>query len=925
MNTDIILTPTGHLCLRPDREMADSKPDPWERNLTDAFHSSQEKGLFFLGAVRPDKATVPSVSFWRDFSCRYLTSLCRIPEYSYDNLTPIDPPSLSELEMLAITAPPMPGGEYLRGVVLHKIWIGLDSWVREDIASAGITLGEWLKKNAPLWHQVGRVSFHLAENRNDPEYPFAFLATYAPYLSKGGRLQYQPLGKALKEYAGEQNKQKLIRLLSPVYQASEKSPLINDMVKSGDVFHPLAWTPMEAYQFLQEVPVFEESGLLVRLPDWWKKRSRPRVSVTIGQKDKSRFGTDAMLDYNVELALGDQILSEEELKQLTETGENLIYFKGQWVDVDRERLLEALEHWKYVEKKAARGEISFIEGMRLLAGAPADLDSSNGWIDDNHKWAMVKAGDWLQEVLFQLRNPESLALNISGSNGLKGELRPYQEVGHNWLWFLSSLGLGACLADDMGLGKTVQVISLLLTIKNSSGNGMDRDRSQKEKIMPGADNITAEKKPSLLVLPASLLPNWKSEIKRFAPDLKTVFVHPSESAKGAGYTAGSGSGRKATNLSDSDLVVTTYGMLLRQNWLFEISWKLVILDEAQAIKNPVTGQTKAVKKLKADSRIALTGTPIENNLTDLWSLFDFLSPGLLGSHKKFKTFVRTLDEGSLERYTPLRKLVAPYILRRMKTDKSIISDLPEKTEVKAFCGLSGKQAALYGKVVNELSRALKDAKGIKRRGLILSYLTRFKQLCNHPSHLLGNGIYKPEDSGKFNRLKDICEEIASRQEKLLLFTQYREITEPLAAFLNDIFDREGLILHGGTPVKKRKEYVDMFQREEGPPFFVLSLKAGGIGLNLTEASHVIHFDRWWNPAVENQATDRAFRIGQRRNVLIHKFVCRGTIEERIDTLIEEKKQLADDILEAGAENILTEMNDRELLDMISLDIDRAVI
>jgi non-specific serine/threonine protein kinase len=414
--------------------------------------------------------------------------------------------------------------------------------------------------------------------------------------------------------------------------------------------------------------------------------------------------------------------------------------------------------------------------------------------------------------------------------------------------------------------------------------------------------------------------NWKLEMQRCAPTLEACLMHPSELTTEE-LSAITGDAKNA--LAGFDLVVTTYGMLLRQPSLLELEWRLVILDEAQNIKNPSAHQTRAVKKLKSESRLALTGTPVENRLGDLWSLFDFLSPGLLGSAEKFKKFVRTLDAQEHRNYAPLRNLVNPYILRRLKTDKSIISDLPDKMEMKAFCGLSRQQAALYASSVDELSRALKEVDGMKRRGLVLSFLLRFKQICNHPSQLLGDGEYNPDHSGKFDRLRSICDEISSRQEKVLVFTQFREMTEPLAAFMQEIFDLPGLVLHGGTAVGKRQTMVDKFQQVDGPPFMVLSLKAGGTGLNLTAASHVVHFDRWWNPAVENQATDRAYRIGQHRNVLVHKFVCRGTIEEKIDKMIEEKVELADNILSGGIESMLTEMNDKELLDIVSLDIDRV--
>jgi non-specific serine/threonine protein kinase len=350
----------------------------------------------------------------------------------------------------------------------------------------------------------------------------------------------------------------------------------------------------------------------------------------------------------------------------------------------------------------------------------------------------------------------------------------------------------------------------------------------------------------------------------------------------------------------------------------------VVLDEAQAIKNPAAKQTKTVKQLRADTRVALTGTPIENRLSDLWSIFDFINPGLLGSSKEFSSFVKRLADRPHNPYGPLRDLVRPYILRRLKIDKNIIADLPDKTEVKTFCPLSRKQAALYQQAVNDLSDQLDDVDGIQRKGIVLAFLMRLKQICNHPSQWLGDGSWAEEDSGKLARLRDITEVIAARQEKVLVFTQFRETTAPLLAFLGSVFGRAGLALHGETEVKKRKDLVRQFQEDENVPFFVLSLKAGGAGLNLTAASHVIHFDRWWNPAVENQATDRAFRIGQTKNVLVHKFICRGTVEDKIDQMIESKQQLAGDFLSGAADMMLTEMKVEDLLKLVALDLGAAM-
>ena len=898
MSFELILSPAGRLHIDAGDGASADASDRWLNRVSAEFRVSGAAGLFALAASRPEQPLSASVSFWRDFASRYLTELCRTPESAAIRIEAIAPEE-SDLASMLLSAPPMGGGEYLSPDVLRALWRDLDGWTRAGIAASGKGLSEWLKLHAPVWHQVGRVCFHLAENRGDSEFPFAFLATYSLGLSAAGRVQYRPLGKALQEYAGERNKKVLINLLSPVNRARERVSFVSELLDSGELFHPLAWTPAEAYRFLNEVPALEESGILVRLPDWWKRRPRPRVSITIGEERPGNLGADSMLNFQVGVALGDEALTEEEWQTLMTSADGLVQIRGQWVEVDAERLSRLLDHWKQVETEAGEGGISFVEGMRLLAGASAKLDSGGAAESENRQWAFVNAGSWLSEVLEGLRNPERLNSGSPDAD-FRGELRPYQVAGRNWLRLLSNLGLGACLADDMGLGKTVQVVSLLLALKQEEPSG----------------------KPSILVLPASLIANWKAEIERFAPTLRTSFIHPSETDSA---TLASVAGNADENLAGIDIVLTSYGMLLRQKWLLDVRWRLAILDEAQAIKNPSARQTRAVKQIRSDARIALTGTPVENRLSDLWSLFDFLCPGLLGSAARFKQFVKSMEGRPQEGYAPLRNLVRPYILRRLKTDRNIISDLPDKTEMKAFCGLTRKQAALYSRSVDELADALSAVDGMKRRGLVLSYLLRFKQICNHPSQWSGDGDYDPSESGKFARLGDICEEIASRQEKLLVFTQFREMTGPIAEFLASIFGREGLILHGGTAVKRRQLLVDAFGAEDGPPFFVLSLKAGGTGLNLTAASHVVHFDRWWNPAVENQATDRAFRIGQHRNVVVHKFVCRGTIEEKIDALIEEKTNLADDILKGGAESLLTEMTNEDLLKAVALDVDRVEV
>jgi len=880
------ITPAGHL-VAAAHPKAIEQHGPALRRVLEAFRAGRAEGLFQL-AAHPVSGGLPAqFAYWRDFAARYLAEVCHTPAGT-EFLDPIPQPPPDDMMALLLSAPPMPGAEYLTVEGLAELWSALDEWVRRQAESAG-GLEKLLAARAPLWRQVGRVCFHLAENKKDPSCPFAFLATYAPRLTDPTRIRYQPLGRALEEFAGERNRKALIHLLTPVQRASERSALIRELVDSGDIYHPLAWTPDIAYRFLHDIPLFEESGLLVRVPNWWSRRSRPQVAVRIGSEERSLLGVDSLLDFRVEMVVGDARLTESEARKLLAGSEGLVFLKGQWVEVDKTKLTEALEHWKSVQEEAAHGGISFVEGMRLLAGAPADLNAAER--ENVAAWSFVEAGTWLRDLLQKLRSPEPDHVPLARKD-LRATLRSYQETGVGWLRLLTGLGLGACLADDMGLGKTMQVLALLLLLRKEKAG------------------------PSLLVLPASLLANWKSEIERFAPSLRALYLHPS-------FQKTPTPEELAALLPELDLVLTSYGMVLRLPNLHEQRWTLLVLDEAQAIKNPAARQTKAVKRLHARARIALTGTPVENRLSDLWSIFDFLSPGLLGSLSRFTAFAKALEKAGGERFAPLRNLVRPYILRRLKTDKLVISDLPDKTVVPAYCGLTKAQAFLYKSIVDELAEDLQVQEGMKRRGLILAALLKLKQVCNHPSHFRGDGAWAPEESGKFARLAEIAEEIASRQDRVLVFTQFREMTEPLAARLAVLFGRSGLVLHGQTPVRERQKLVEAFQAEDGPPFFVLSLKAGGTGLNLTAASHVIHFDRWWNPAVENQATDRAFRIGQKKNVLVHTFICRGTVEEKIDALIQEKTSLARDLLEEGGETLLTELSNEALLATVALDIERA--
>ncbi len=908
--------------MRPDEGSA-SLPPATSARIERSFNDSEGAGLLHLATVEIKTALGPTLAFARGFAQRYFTQLCHLGEPDIPQDTElVGPPGDEELSAIVLEAPPMRGLEYLDAGVLRTAWIELDTRVRAEASAHGQGVRAYLHKKNPLWRLVGRVTFHLAENKQDEEHPFAFLATYASSLSERGEAKHLPLARALQEYAGGSNRKRLVALLTPIREASEHLPWVNDLVEGGDIYHALAWTPAEAHRFLRDVPTLETTGLVVRIPNWWKadRPPRPQVSVKVGGQQVTSLNAHSLLDFSISLTLGGETLTESEKHELLASAGGLVRLRGQWVEADGEKLAAALAHWTSVESQARSGGISFFEGMRLLAGTGRTNDAIGEGPGQVKEWSGVEPGDWLRDLLARVRNPEAESDVLA--QDLRATLRPYQTAGVKWLALLTSLGLGACLADDMGLGKTIQVLALLLHLrsqdargaKGSTGMRSGADRDGESSAGPDA----GLRVPSLIVAPASLIGNWKSELERFAPALSLFVAHPSETSIDLNNERALDSA-----LAGMDLVITTYGVVTRTAVLRDRRWRVLVLDEAQAIKNAGSQQARAVKQLGAAGRIALTGTPVENRLSDLWSLFDFLNPGLLGDARAFARTAKSLAERTDQPYAPLRRLVQPYILRRLKTDKRVIADLPEKTEVRAFCGLTREQAALYEQRVRELAQKLEQTEGIQRRGMVLAYLMQLKQICNHPAQWEGQGGYTEGRSGKFERLTTLCEELAERQERVLVFTQFREITEPLAQRLGEVFGRPGLVLHGGTAVSKRRALVDDFQREDGPPFFVLSLKAGGTGLNLTAASHVIHFDRWWNPAVENQATDRAFRIGQKRNVLVQKFVCRGTVEEKIDALIEGKSGLARDLLDQGGEQLLTEMNDEDLLRIVALDIHKA--
>lgn len=866
------------------------------RDLTAAFDESSAAGLSLLASARWNRAWPAPFDFWRRFACRYFTSLRRHFAQTARRWSSPPVPDADTLAEIVAAAPPMIGLEYLKPETAAKLWRELDDHTRQAVAAQQHDLPGYLSSLDPAWTLVGRVTFHLAENKRDPKAPFAFLATYTESQSSTGSPQHIPLSQALQNSVRQRDAKKLEVLLEPVTRAARKSPLIADWLSSRALFAPQSLTIRQAYQFLQSVPELEEAGVIVRVPDWWNasRPTRPQVAVTIGTNPGTSIVNPA-LKLDVQVAIDGQPLSEAELQQLLEAREGLSLLRGKWVEVDRQRLQSALNHWRELQRGHVGG-MDFLQAMRLLAGVPIDGQSAD---HDQRAWSRVAAGPWLEETLRQLRDP-SLEGPIDPQQGLNASLRPYQVRGVQWLWFATRMGLGVCLADDMGLGKTLQIIALVNQWKRSpSGNRL----------------------PTLLIVPTSLLGNWQREVARFAPQLRLLVAHRSVTDA---QTLARLVKAPEEHLKNYDLVATTYGLARTSPWLADCSWQLVVLDEAQAIKNSAAAQTRAIKKIPGKARIVLTGTPIENHLGDLWSLFDFCAPGLLGSATAFKKFAESAEgDEQAWRLATLRRLIRPYVLRRMKTDPNVAPDLPAKTEMRVDCGLTATQAALYQAVVRELSKSVESSTGMRRRGLVLAALTQLKQICNHPALYLKQAQFESKASGKYSELAEIAFQVRDKQEKVLIFTQYQQMCHPLAEFLAALFRRPGLILTGQTAAARRSRMVAEFQQEDGPPFFVISVKAGGTGLNLTQACHVIHFDRWWNPAVEDQATDRAFRIGQTRHVLVHKFVCRGTIEERIDEMILSKRSLSRELLAPDGDINLTEMSDQQLMEFVTLDLKKA--
>ena len=639
-------------------------------------------------------------------------------------------------------------------------------------------------------------------------------------------------------------------------------------------------SPAVAYHFLTEIsPTLQDAGFAVVVPDFSKTQIGVRVRLVPPEESIGALGLSTIVRYDLVIVLGDHTLPKEEIERLARLKVPLTQVDGEWTMLSRDEVNSALA----IARGQNEGQIEIAHAIRAALGGGEQMKGLTV--------VGVEATGWLGGLVATLSGQSQME-ELKQPKGLKGTLRPYQLRGMSWLSFLRRSSLGGCLADDMGLGKTVQVIAFLL--------------SEAERKSP--------LRPSLIVCPTSVVGNWQREIARFGPKLKVLVHHGSQRTEGGAFV-------KAA--VKHDVVLTTYALLQRDiETLRQVQWAGAFLDEAQNIKNPQAKQSKAARDLNADFRAALTGTPVENRLSELWSIIEFLNPGFLGSEPDFRqNFALPIERyRQRDKSERLRRIVGPLILRRVKTDPKVVSDLPDKMEMKVLVNLTREQGELYQTIVQEMLDRVEAADGIERKGLVLATLTRLKQVCNHPVQIHKDGSSLEDRSGKLSRLTEMLDEVIAEGDRALVFTQFKEMGDLLVSHLSLMLGRDVLFLHGGVPQRSRDRMIDAFQADDGPPVFVLSLKAGGIGLNLTRASHVFHFDRWWNPAVENQATDRAFRIGQTQNVQVHKFVCVGTLEERIDAMIESKKDLAELVVGVG-ESWLTELSTDELRDLVTLRAD----
>lgn len=856
--------------------------------LERAFAASAGRGMLDLVQHGLPVGAAPLLAWLREKARRCLMLWLQAHRRGEEACIP--PLSPTEAAAWLESMPPLYGGNASAGLLI-RWFAGLQPALLEMAARACISPEEWLNRLGEGWQQLGMLHFHLAENAGESaqEAPFAFLATFVHKAGQDGSARHAPLGMA-PQLLQEGSHAALLALLQPLQQVAAEHAFLRELIDSGGVYRVCAWNARQAYCFLECIPALERAGIETRIVNLWRTLPpRAELEVALEPGDSTHAKADGAPALNVgsllrfipRVALGNHYLSEDELAALLAGDDGLVRFRGDWIRLDKEKLQRLLDSWRQANRMAAGG-IPLIAGLRYLLGHRSETLPQ---LPPPEEGVRVVPGEQLAQAL------QSLTLAAPTPQlppNLEATLRPYQREGVRFLLGVTETGFGACLADDMGLGKTLQVIAWLAHLHQSGA---------------------LDKGAALIVAPASLLENWQEELRRFAPGLRVQVLHPYALTPADEHYLRT---NPAWLLRRGHVALTTYGMVTRNELLQQCHFPAVVLDEAQAIKNADSQRSRAIARLSAPRRVALSGTPVENSLSELRSLFEFLTPGLLGTEKEFNAMVRSLGAD----YAPLRRLIRPFMLRRLKSDSSLLPELPPRSEKAAYCLLTPEQTRLYTHEVEHLRAVITEPDPQTRLTLVLPILSRLKQICNHPAQYLGEEYMDPTRSGKMMRLARLAEQIAATGDACLVFTQYRSIMPALHDMLAEIFGAPGLMLHGGTPIAERQQLVSQFSQPGGPPFFILSLKAAGTGLNLTRASHVIHFDRWWNPAIENQASDRAYRIGQKKHVVIHPLICRGTIEQNIHTMLTRKSALADALLGSGLESLLCRLNPQELLEIV---------
>ncbi|MDD7588085.1 DEAD/DEAH box helicase [Bullifex porci] len=829
-NLEFIITKDG---FRPD----------FTKERRPEFFPDQYRGMYEAVLSGSIKDSSPSLDFLKRITENFFFQLERTPSLSLGRENVVVSYDMIELEEILSNAPFILGSQNLNSDWVLTLFDRYLSLFKSEISTYTSSVEAYFSSFSTRFKLPSRIFFHLLESKK-PEAPFAFMATYST-VGEDGKVHHYPLKYALKEYSS--SIEKLAILISSIKKAAKSSRIISSWLNSGEIFSPIYVSKEEAYAFLMDVPLFEEAGIVTRIPGWWKKRKR---SSSISIESDKKGSKCSISSFRPKMVWQGVEITEEEIRDILSRTEGLYLLKGSWIEVDKNGLEKLLKEYEELEER----ELSLLSALKMASGVeerayPVHID-----IDD-----MIKT---------------SMASDIPSSppSSFTGTLRPYQIDGFRWLQGISRLSLGPLLADDMGLGKTVEILAYLEEF---------REKNRDAKV--------------LLIVPASLLGNWGRECIKFTPDLDFTIRH----------------GKEAKKKDFPFLTIVTYQGASTSAAIQEEKWDIVILDEAQNIKNRNTKQTKVIKALDRKQSIAMTGTPIENSLMNLWSIFDFLSPGLLGDEKSFASFTASMAEDKMDN---LKRVITPFILRRLKSDKTIIDDLPDKVENTLMVSLTPEQRVLYNKVVDEYEEALEkmEESGANALAITGATIMKLKMVANHPSQYLGNGEYEDKKSGKFLLLKELCTTIHENREKVLVFTQFASIIPELLKLLSTVFEEDGEYIDGSTPPKKRTEIVESFQSGE-LPFLVISLKAGGTGLTLTEANNVIHFDRWWNPAVEDQATDRAYRIGQKNIVTVYKFVAEDTIEERISQILKEKAELAESMIGDIGGEVTSKLSPRELL------------